>query len=72
MWKESIKVQISYPHKTLIDLLDDPALARGIRFLTDMLQKYFQSERFNPTTLMEYAEKLWQRWNVFQRRFLFF
>lgn len=58
VWKESIKVQVSDPHKTLIDLLDDPALAGGIRSLADMLQKYFQSEHVNTDMLLEYADRM--------------
>jgi predicted transcriptional regulator of viral defense system len=58
IWKESAKIQISDPHKTIIDILDDPALAGGIRIVSDMLQKYLQSEHFNSTLLMEYAFKM--------------
>lgn len=58
IWKESIKVQISDPHKTIIDILDDPALAGGIRSAADMLQKYLKSEDFNTSLLLEYAFKM--------------
>lgn len=66
VWKESIKIQVSDPHKTIIDLLDDPLLAGGIRSLTDMLQKYLQSEHFNLGILMEYAEKMKNK-TIFKR-----
>ena len=41
IWKESFKVQISDPHRTIIDILDDPALAGGIRSVVDMLKNIF-------------------------------
>lgn len=66
IWKESIKVQVSDPHKTVIDLLDDPALAGGIRSVADMLQNYFQSEHFNASILMEYAEQMKNK-TIFKR-----
>ncbi len=58
IWKESVKVQISDPHKTIIDILDDPVLAGGIRSVIDMLQKYLKSEYFNSSLLLEYAFKM--------------
>lgn len=58
IWKESVKVQISDPHKTIIDILDDPVLVGGIRSTTDMLQKYLKSEHFNCSLLLEYAFKM--------------
>lgn len=66
VWKESIKVQVSDPHKTIIDLLDDPALGGGIRSLADMLQKYFQSEHLNAATLLEYANQMKNK-TIFKR-----
>ena len=58
VWKESIKVQVSDPHKTIVDLFDDPSLGGGIRSLADVLQKYFQSEHLNTTALLEYADQM--------------
>ena len=66
IWKESIKVQVSDPHKTIIDLLDDPSLGGGIRSLADMLQKYFQSEHLNAATLLEYANQMKNK-TIFKR-----
>lgn len=66
VWKESIKVHVSDPHKTIIDMLDYPALAGGIRSLSDMLYKYLQSEFFNPALLIEYADKMKNK-TIFKR-----
>lgn len=66
VWKESIKAQVSDPHKTIIDLLDDPALGGGIRSIADMLQKYFHSEHLNAATLLEYADQMKNK-TIFKR-----
>lgn len=58
IWKESIKVPISDPHKTIIDILDNPSFAGGIRFASDILKEYLQSEHFNASLLLEYAFKM--------------
>lgn len=58
VWKEQIKVQVSDPHKTLIDMLDNPSLGGGIRSTIDFLQKYFSSSHFDATTLLAYALKM--------------
>jgi predicted transcriptional regulator of viral defense system len=55
VWKEQIKVQVSDPHKTIIDMLDDPSLGGGIRSTIDFLQKYLSSSYFDSITLLEYA-----------------
>lgn len=66
IWKESVKVQISDVHKTIVDILDDPVLAGGIRSVADMLQKYLKSEDFNSSLLLEYALKMHNK-TIFKR-----
>jgi len=66
IWKESMKVHISDPHKTIIDMLDDPALGGGIRSVSDMLQKYLQSEYFNAEVLLDYAISIGNK-TIFKR-----
>lgn len=58
IWKDSLKVYVSDPHKTIIDFMDDPTIAGGIRSSIDMLKKYFASEHFSPEVLLKYAEKM--------------
>ena len=66
VWKDSIKVKVSDPHKTILDLLDEPSLGGGIRSLADILQKYFQSEHSNTVTLLEYADQMKNK-TIFKR-----
>lgn len=58
IWKEQIKVQVSDPHKTIVDMLDDPSLGGGIRSTIDFIQKYLFSSHFDSITLFEYVKKM--------------
>lgn len=57
IWHKNIKIQISDPHKTIIDMLDDPAMGGGIHHVESCLQNYMHSEQYNEEKLMEYADK---------------
>lgn len=56
VWRNDIKVQVSDPIKTIIDILDDPMLAGGIRLVADALQNYVVSAHKNSNLLIQYAE----------------
>jgi predicted transcriptional regulator of viral defense system len=66
VWKESFKTEVSDPHKTIVDILDDPSLGGGIRSVFDMFQKYLQSEHCNIPLLLEYGEKMKNK-TIFKR-----
>jgi predicted transcriptional regulator of viral defense system len=56
IWRNDVKVQVSDPSRTIIDILDDPMLAGGIRLVLDALHNYFVSEHKNCDLLIQYAE----------------
>jgi predicted transcriptional regulator of viral defense system len=56
IWRNGVKVQVSDPSRTIIDILDDPTLAGGIRLVADALQHYLDSEHKNINLLTKYAE----------------
>jgi predicted transcriptional regulator of viral defense system len=58
VWKEQLKVQVSDPHKTIIDIFDDPSIGGGMRSSIDFFQQYLSSSHFNPDVLLEYASKM--------------
>jgi predicted transcriptional regulator of viral defense system len=58
VWKGSIKVEVSDPTKTIVDMLDDPAVGGGVRPVTDMLLSYFESEHLNEEKLLEYSLRM--------------
>jgi len=66
VWKEQLKIQVSDPHKTIIDMFDDPSIGGGMRSVIDCFEQYLSSSHFNATTLLEYAAKMNNR-AIFKR-----
>ena len=58
VWRGQVKVSVSDPTRTMLDMLDDPGLGGGIRSTTDMFCNYLRSENKNLELLIEYAERL--------------
>ena len=58
VWRGRVKIPVSDPTRTILDLLNDPTLGGGIRSTTDILMNYLRSENKNLTLLIEYAERL--------------
>ena len=58
VWKDQIKVQVSDPHKTIIDMFDDPLIGGGIRSVVDFFQKYLSSSACDLNILTQYAQKM--------------
>jgi predicted transcriptional regulator of viral defense system len=58
VWKGNLKVNVSDPSKTIIDMLNSPALGGGIRPVTDVFLNYMKSEYKNIKQLTDYALKL--------------
>jgi predicted transcriptional regulator of viral defense system len=57
-WRGQIRVSISDPSRTIIDMLSDPGLGGGIRSTADMLADYLRSEKKDTQLLVEYAKRL--------------
>jgi predicted transcriptional regulator of viral defense system len=66
VWRGNIKIAISDPTKTIIDLLDDPSVVGGMRIVKDIFVEYKGSEHYNLGTLVMYAEKMKNR-TIFKR-----
>jgi predicted transcriptional regulator of viral defense system len=58
VWRGRVKIFISDPTRTIVDMLDDPRLGGGIRSTVDMLSNYLRSEDKNLELLIQYAEGL--------------
>jgi len=58
LWRGRIKVQVSDVHRTLIDLLDDPAMGGGIRHVADCLRSYLGRPDASTETLIAYGDRL--------------
>ncbi len=66
VWRGRMKVNISDPTRTIVDLLDAPELGGGIRSVLEMLQAYFRSKFRDPQLLLQYADQLGNK-AVFKR-----
>jgi len=58
IWRGRSKVLLSDVHRTMIDMLDNPALGGGIQHVSACLDAYLQRNDRNDDTLIAYAEKL--------------
>lgn len=56
VWVENIKVQVSDPAQTIIDVLDDPSIGGGMRNVRDVVERYFQSEHRDNTLIISYIK----------------
>jgi len=58
VWRGQVKILVSDPARTLLDMLVDPFFGGGIRSVKDMLINFLQSKNKNLDLLIEYSEKL--------------
>jgi predicted transcriptional regulator of viral defense system len=69
-WRHQTRVKVSDPTRTLIDVLDDPAIGGGIRHVAEMLHAYFLSEHRDDGKIIEYADRLGNRTTLKRLGFL--
>lgn len=57
IWRDSVKVQISDPYKTVLDIIDDPALGAGLQHMMDCLSEFkkIYDKQSDIDRLLEYA-----------------
>lgn len=58
VWRGRVKVNVADPTRTVLDMLNDPALGGGVRPTADVFRNYMASNKKNATLLIEYAERL--------------
>lgn len=66
VWKGQVKISVSDPTRTMLDMLNNPRLGGGIRSTADMFINYLKSEKKNIKLLLEYT-KLLGNGTVFKR-----
>ncbi len=66
VWRAQTRVMVSDPTRTLVDLLDDPAVGGGMRHVADVARNYFEGTARNDSLLADYADKIGNR-AVFKR-----
>jgi predicted transcriptional regulator of viral defense system len=57
LWRGRAKVSISDPARTLIDMIDTPAVGGGIDHVADCLSTYFRGKTADRDLLIRYAEQ---------------
>jgi len=57
VWRSRTKVLISDEHKTILDMVEYPAIGGGIQHVSDCLQAYFTNDQIDSRKLFEYALK---------------
>jgi predicted transcriptional regulator of viral defense system len=58
IWSENMPIQLSDLHRTLIDVLDDPAIGGGGRSMIDIFMAYKDKKEADPEMLWQYARQL--------------
>lgn len=57
VWIENIKVSVSDPTQTVVDMLDDPETGGGIRHVAEIVKNYFDSEYRDNSNLLKYINE---------------
>ncbi|MBV1881536.1 MAG: hypothetical protein KUG82_07875 [Pseudomonadales bacterium] len=60
IWRNQIKISISDPYKTMLDIIDDPYLGAGLQHTVDCLKEFKQlySKPNDLDTLLTYAKQI--------------
>src|SRR5690606_4686951 len=58
VWRGHSKVAVSDPHRTIIDMLDDPSVGGGIQQVTDCFNEYLKRSDRDDERLIAYGERL--------------
>jgi predicted transcriptional regulator of viral defense system len=58
LWRDRTRLQVSDPHRTIIDLLDDPSTGGGITHVAECFSSYLHRPDAAVETLLAYAERL--------------
>lgn len=66
VWRGGVRIDVSDPTRTVVDLLDDPELGGGIRHVSDVVREWFEGQLRDDERLLEYAARLGNR-SVYKR-----
>lgn len=58
VWRHQTRVPVSDVHRTVIDMMDDPAVGGGIQHVADCLSAYLRRDDCDDEKLIEYAARL--------------
>ena len=66
VWRNNVKVKVSDPSKTIIDLLDDPYFGGGMRVVQDFFMEYWDTKHRDIRLLIQYGKKMRSK-TIFKR-----
>lgn len=58
VWRGQVKVNVSDPTRTVLDMLSDPAWGGGLRPAVDIFRNYLNSKNKDTILLIEYGDRL--------------
>lgn len=58
VWRGQVKVSVSDPSRTILDVLNDPLLGGGLRSTVDFLTNYLKSDKRDLDLVIDYADRL--------------
>ena len=58
VWRKQVRVNVSDPTRTVLDVLNDPRAAGGLRPTVDIFRTYLRSEHKDLDLLLAYADRL--------------
>lgn len=58
VWRGQVKINVADPTRTILDMLNDPALGGGLRPVVDVFRNYLNADQKDTKLLIEYADRL--------------
>jgi len=58
VWRQNTKVPVSDIHRTVVDMVNNPAWGGGIQHVTDCFDRYINSPEFNSDKMLNYVQRL--------------
>jgi len=58
VWRERVKIQVADQLKTIVDMLDEPAIGGGARMVENILRAYLASPEKDLERLLNYAKRM--------------
>lgn len=58
IWRGQVRVLVSDPARTIVDMLADPAVGGGIGHVSECLMRHLAAADTRPQTLVDYADRL--------------
>ena len=57
VWRGQTRIAVSDVHRTIVDMLDDPAIGGGIQHVADCFAQYLKRSDRDPAKLLDYAAR---------------